>query len=172
MPGSLPEDNPVRRKNTSYFSNLNTNSKMKFLLTSTAILCIIACSNVQTNAAKETNGKTKHFKGAISNGMKGDSLSFDISPDGKKLTNLTFHGWWRCSGKLERQPFAGPKGSYDIVNGKVEGSLAEPPNGGSTSWVFALRATIKGNTASGIFRMNINNLGCDTYELKFEASSY
>ena len=29
--------------------------------------------------------------------------------------------------------------------------------------------TIIGNKASGTFRMNINNLGCDTYLLKFTA---
>jgi len=154
---------------------------MKNIITSTAILCIIACNNVQTTATNsnsisisqqdESLAKTKHFKGAISNGMKGDSLSFDLSADGKKVSNLTFNGYWRCSGKLERQPVAGPDGSYDVVNGKVDGHISEPPNGGSTAWRFDLKASITGNKASGTFRMNINNLGCDTYLLKFEATA-
>lgn len=146
---------------------------------STGIFWIIACNNVQTNAASsnsvyhqnELSAKTKHFKGAISNRMKGDSLSFDLSPDGKKVTNLTFNGYWRCSGKLERQPAAGPEGSFDVVNGKVDGHISDPPNGGSTSWRFDLKASIESNKASGTFRMNINNLGCDTYLLKFEAAA-
>src|SRR6478672_6052247 len=138
---------------------------MKNIIISTGILCIIACNNVQTNASnadsgfqKEPIAKTKHFKGAISNGMKGDSLSFDVSADGKKLSNLTFNGWWRRSGTLERQPAAGPAGTFAVVNGKVDDHISEPPNGGSTAWRFDLKASIKGNKASGTFRMNINNL--------------
>ena len=110
----------------------------------------------------------RHFKGAFSNGMKGDSISFDISPDGKKLENLTFSGYWRCSGKLE-QTVVGPEGAFTIVNNKVNDHISEPPDGGSTAWRFELKALINGKSASGTFRMNINNLGCDTYELKFTA---
>lgn len=102
--------------------------------------------------------------------MKGDKISFDVSADGTKLENLTFTGYWRCSGKLE-QTIAGPEGSFDIVDGKVSGHISEPPGGGSTSWRFELNANIDGNNASGTFRMNINNLGCDSYLLKWTASS-
>jgi hypothetical protein len=149
-------------------------------LHSFAILCLlaIACNsgnNEQTQVASintEPNSQTfagKHFKGSLSNGMKGDSISFDVSTDGRKLTNLTFKGYWRCSGKLESTT-AGPDGSFDIVNGKVNGHISEPPNGGSTAWRFDLTATIEGTKASGTFRMNINNLGCDTYKLNWTAT--
>jgi uncharacterized lipoprotein NlpE involved in copper resistance len=153
---------------------------MKQIFTLTAgIFCIIACNNNHATGSqnstisvvKETSGKVKHFKGAVLNGMKGDSLSFDLSADGKKISNLTFNGYWRCSGKLERQQYAGPAGTYNVTNGKVDGHISEPPDGGSTAWRFDLKATIKDNKASGTFRMNINNLGCDTYLLKFEASA-
>jgi hypothetical protein len=110
----------------------------------------------------------RHFKGAFNNGMKGDSISFDISPDGKKLENLIFNGYWRCSGKLERT-VVGPDGSFTIANNQVNEHISEPPNGGSTAWRFELQTNIKGKSASGTFRMNINNLGCDTYKLKFTA---
>ena len=150
---------------------------MKQIIISTVFLCAIACNNTATNAANptasgepsETIAKPKHFRGAISNGMKGDSLSFDLSADGKKLSNLEFHGYWRCAGKLERQPNIGPDGDFDVVNSIVDGHISEPPNGGSTAWRFDLKATITANKAVGTFRMNINNLGCDTYLLKFEA---
>ncbi len=117
---------------------------------------------------KSTKGKAKHFEGVISNGMKGDKISFDISADGKKLENLTFTGYWRCAGKLESTT-TGPDGAFDIVNGKVSGHISEPPNGGSTAWRFDLDATINGNKAEGTFRMNINNLGCDSYKLNWTA---
>ena len=112
---------------------------------------------------------SRHFAGAFSNGMKGDSIFFDISADGKKLENLTFKGYWRCSGKLE-QTTVGPEGAYTIVGGKVNDHISEPPDGGSTAWRFDLQAVLQSTTASGTFRMNINNLGCDTYLLKWTAA--
>ena len=148
-------------------------------LTVTLSLLFISCdSDGQKTTKKEgvpakteqksTKGKAKHFEGIISNGMKGDKISFDISADGKKLENLTFTGYWRCAGRLESTT-AGPEGAYDIVNGKVSGHISEPPNGGSTAWRFDLDATISGNKAEGTFRMNINNLGCDSYKLNWTA---
>ncbi|TCJ12654.1 hypothetical protein EPD60_15425 [Flaviaesturariibacter flavus] len=122
-------------------------------------------------AAAGSDGTTRRYRGAISNGMKGDSLFFDLSPDGKQLRNLTFKGYWRCSGKLE-QMTAGPKGSFPVANGKVKGYLSEPPGGGATAWRFDIDAAIQKSTASGTFRMNINNLGCDTYLLKWTAAAY
>ncbi len=129
-----------------------------------------AADNTPTeNTSNETKG-AQHFEGEISNGMKGDKISFDISADGKKLQNLTFAGYWRCSGKLE-QTTTGPEGAFDIVNGKAKGSISEPPNGGSTAWHFEIDATLNGDKAEGTFRMNINNLGCDSYLLKWTASA-
>jgi hypothetical protein len=151
---------------------------MRTILFSFALLALISCNDDATNKtdkatetkATETSSsaKGKHFEGIISNGMKGDKISFNISEDGKKLENLTFKGYWRCDGKLESTT-AGPNGSYDIVDGKVAGHINEPPNGGSTAWRFDLEATINGDKAEGTFRMNINNLGCDTYKLKWTA---
>lgn len=143
------------------------------------IFLMLALNSVQTNATNtsavaekgQTTGKAKHFSGAISNGMKGDSIRFDVSADGKTISNLAFNGWWRCSGKLEQQTGIGPDGSFQIINGQVDGKISEPPNGGSTAWHFDLKASIKDNKAAGTFRMNINNLGCDTYVLKFEAAA-
>ena len=158
---------------------------MKLLILPMVIAISFACNSENENGAnnKKENNKVsnvndkssssatkKHYEGEISNGMKGDKISFDVSADGKKLENLTFIGYWRCSGKLE-QTTAGPEGSYDIVDGKVNGHISEPPGGGSTSWRFDLEAVIDGNKASGSFRMNINNLGCDTYKLNWTATS-
>lgn len=116
----------------------------------------------------ERSLKSRHFAGAISNGMKGDSLFFDISADGKKLENLTFKGYWRCAGVLE-QTTVGPDGAYTITNGKVSDHISEPPNGGATSWRFDLVADLMETKASGTFRMNINALACDTYKLQWTA---
>ena len=154
---------------------------MKHNFQPVSFICIllIACNsgNIEqaqiakaNNAIENVDLAGKHFEGTFSNGMKGDKISFDISADGKKLTNLTFKGYWRCSGTLESTT-AGPKGAYDIMNSKVNGHISEPPNGGATAWRFDLEAAIQGTKASGTFRMNINNLGCDTYKLKWTAES-
>ena len=125
--------------------------------------------NANVTAKQDEISAKRHFKGELIGGFKRDSIFFDISQDGKKLENLTFKGYWRCSGKLEQLRAVGPDGSFDIVDGKVKGHLSDPPDGGSTAWRFDIDTEITGKTATGTFRMNINNLGCDTYLLKFSA---
>ena len=112
--------------------------------------------------------KPVRYEGLVSNGYKGDKISFEISADGRKLQNLVFTGYWKCASGLD-QISVGPDGSFVIENHKVNGQISEPPDGGSTAWRFELQAQINGEKASGTFRMNINNLGCDTYKLKWEA---
>lgn len=113
--------------------------------------------------------KKSSWAGVISNGYKGDAISFDISADGKRLENLTFKGYWRCSGRLE-QITMGPEKSFPIKNGQVALAITEPEGGGATAFRFDLNATIKGKTASGTLRMNLNALACDTYLLKWTAN--
>ncbi|WP_207495888.1 hypothetical protein [Aridibaculum aurantiacum] len=149
-----------------------------FLLVMMNTACSGTTGETKPSAAAETNGTTvsttsetaaaRHYAGAFSNGMKGDSIFFDVSADGKTLENLTFKGYWRCSGKLE-QTTVGPDGAFNINNGKVNDHISEPPDGGSTAWRFDLEADINPTSASGTFRMNINNLGCDTYKLNWTA---
>ncbi len=128
---------------------------------------------LQNHSEKDSRSETvsRKFRGTFSNGMKGDSIFFNISQDGKRLENLTFKGYWRCNGRLESM-LAGPDGSFPIENNRVSGNITEPPDGGSTAWWFELEADLKGSSASGNFRMAINNMGCDTYKLKWTASAY
>ncbi|GAB3827522.1 hypothetical protein [Hymenobacter jeollabukensis] len=113
--------------------------------------------------------KPVHWTGTISNGMKGDKISFDVAPDGKTLSNLTFQGYWRCGGKLE-QMTAGPKQALTIQNGKASGVVVDPPKGGATAWRFEFDGDIGKTAAKGTFRMNINALSCDTYKLQWTAA--
>ena len=155
---------------------------MKILLTSIFLVCLFSCVSKARNTSNtalvaDVNepvaaaAMARQFKGALIGGFKGDSIFFTVSADGKKLENLTFKGYWRCSGKLEQLAAVGPEGSFPVVNGKAKGHISDPPDGGATAWRFDIDATVDGNTASGTFRMNINNLGCDTYRLKFEAKA-
>ncbi|MBJ6109133.1 hypothetical protein JAO73_08935 [Hymenobacter sp. BT523] len=110
------------------------------------------------------------FEGKFTNGLKGNTLSFVLAPDGKTISDLTFKGYWRCDGKLEMLGGAGPsKGTFAVSNGTIAGRICEPPTGGATAWCFDLGGKIAGKTATGRFRMNINALRCDSYELQWEA---
>ena len=112
----------------------------------------------------------KKFTGIISNGMKGDKISFVLSADGKWIEDLTFDGYWRCGGTLEKT-MVGPDKRIPVKNGKISGIVVDPENGGATAWRFDIQGIIKGNKASGTFRMNINALACDTYKLNWTATA-
>ena len=157
---------------------------MKKMLTYLFVIysLLVSCTNSESEATKpklpqsnkkeviDTEGSAKHFKGALTGGMKGDSIFFDVN--GNKLENLTFKGYWRCSGRLTQERAAGPQGAFTLINGKVNDHISEPPNGGASAWRFDLNASIDGKIASGTFRMNINGLGCNTGTLQWTAQAY
>jgi hypothetical protein len=147
---------------------------MKYLLTLALFGAVVSgCNNgkEQNNTAQKTSLQSESiasaagasWKGAISNGMKGDAISFDIK--GNQLQNLTFEGYWRCSGRLE-QATLGPEESFAIKNGAVDGVITEPKSG----FRFEIHATIKGNKAEGSIRFSNVGAGCDTYKLNWTAT--
>ena len=137
-----------------------------------SIACTDASSDPKTAAdtsfSTETNAKKQHWEGVFTNGMKQTFISFDVSADGKQIQNLTFKGYWRCSGKLT-QDIMGPEKNFTITGNKADGVIVEPEDGGATATRYELHATFTGNKAEGTFRMNINGLGCDTYKLNWVA---
>ena len=112
----------------------------------------------------------KTFTGSLSNGMKGDKITFTLAADGKTVEEVTFSGYWRCGGKLE-QITVGPDEGFAVKGNVISGVVLEPPAGGATAWRFELNGEIKGKTANGTFRMNINALKCDTHLLKWTAAT-
>lgn len=130
----------------------------------------IAQESIPVKSSRENApAKVRRFVGSFSNGMKGAKFSFEISEDGQRMENVIYQGYWYCGSKLESTT-AGPDGHFTIQDNKVEEFIVEPPDGGSTAWRFDMTAEIKGNTASGTFRMNINNLGCNTGMLNWTAT--
>lgn len=102
--------------------------------------------------------------------MKGAKLTFTLSADEKSISDVTFIGYWRCSGRLELTTL-GPSGAVKVQNGNVSAIVVEPENGGATAMRYEINGTIKGKQASGTFRMNLNALGCDTYKLNWTAAA-
>jgi len=126
------------------------------------ILCLISAS---CNAFGQ-----KKFVGTFSNGFKGAKLSFTLSADGKQMQNFIFDGYWKCGGAAEHIK-AGPEKRFPVVNGKIQGVILEPENGGSSAFRFNLDGIINGKQAHGTFRMSIVGLGCDTYKLNWVAET-
>ncbi|WP_207425619.1 hypothetical protein [Pedobacter sp. SYSU D00535] len=111
----------------------------------------------------------KKFNGTFSNGYKGAKISFELSKDGKTIKNLTFNGYWRCGSSTE-QITAGPEKPISVANGVIKSVITDPENGGASAFRFDIQGTVKGNTASGTFRMSIAGLSCDTYLLNWTAT--
>jgi hypothetical protein len=150
---------------------------MKPILSLLLFAGLLSCNNNNVNKGQSTsspssaNSSSKsngHWEGSFSNGMKGATITFDISEDEKELKELTFQGYWRCEGKLDLTTL-GPEKNFSIQGNKIDGVIVEPEGGGATATRYELHATINGDTAQGTFRMNINGLGCDTYLLNWTA---
>lgn len=140
---------------------------------------LFACNNEDGSSAKDASGSVSSssenvaslsgkWEGSFSNGLTGATISFIIPDGGKELKELTFQGYWRCDGKLDLTTI-GPEKSFVIENNSVSGIIVEPEDGGATAMRYELHARFNGDSAQGTFRMNINALGCDTYQLNWSA---
>jgi hypothetical protein len=56
------------------------------------------------------------------------------------------------------------------VDGKVNGTLSDPEDGGAAAWHFEIHGFVLKGKATGTFRLNNANLGCDTHKLKWSAA--
>src|SRR5699024_10395013 len=110
----------------------------------------------------------KKFTGTFSNGFTGSKISFTLSKDGQTIKNLTFSGHWRCGSSTE-QITVGPEKVVPVKNGVIKSVIVDPENGGASAFRFDVKGNVKGNSASGTFRMSITGLSCDTYLLKWTA---
>mgnify|MGYP004531587365 CR=1 FL=1 len=132
------------------------------------VLIFPALLGLAVYSARLAPPQPTHWTGTISNGMKGDKISFDVAPDGKTVSNLTFRGYWRCSGQME-QLAAGPKQTFTLQNGKSSGVVVDPATGGTSARRYEFDGSIGKAAAQGTFRLHINGLSCDTYKLQWTA---
>lgn len=116
----------------------------------------------QTSGAKPSGGL---WKATISNGYKGQTLSFRVSPDGSTISAITFQGYLICRNSRTENTQLAPLKNVAVSGGVFadkqlyEGQIRIDFNGTFTSAA----------TASGTYRVMSSN-DCDTYELKWTAS--
>jgi hypothetical protein len=112
--------------------------------------------------------KSTHWMGSAINGTQENKISFVVSPDGKQLSDLTFTGIWKCKGQAEKA-LLGPRGTFEIQNGKVSGIVQDSPIG--SAWHFDLQGDFNAKAASKEpFRMNLSASPNETYTVQWVAA--
>ncbi|RZK15957.1 MAG: hypothetical protein EOO56_21630 [Hymenobacter sp.] len=109
------------------------------------------------------------YQGAFSNGVKGDTISFVLSADGKTISDLAFKGYWRCAGKLQLLAAPGPRGTYTVSNGTIADRLCEGSQKNGPDNCFELSGKINGAAANGKLRLRNTAKQCDSDQLLWSA---
>lgn len=108
------------------------------------------------------------WEATVTNGYKGDKLTFTVAPDGKTIKDVAFKGYWKDGGlgsiayveNLDPpNPFAVTKGSFSAVQ-QVEKARMW--------WEFTGRF-VTATTAEGTYRAAYAGGSSDTYKLKWTA---
>ena len=100
----------------------------------------------------------------VTNGFKGDTLFFSVSPDRKRVTDVTLKGHWRCrSNGTQRVDVGSPPGAYALTGDSVAGVQKEP----YLRWEMTAKFASE-RAATGTFRV-MYDTDCDTYALKWSA---
>ena len=104
--------------------------------------------------------RTGRWRAAVTNGFKGDSLFFTVAPDGKRVTDVEFRGYWRCrEGGTKLMDTGHPPGEFPITGDSVSGEQRAP------YLLWTLRGRFAGrDSATGTFRTEYHT-ECDTYKL-------
>lgn len=111
--------------------------------------------------------KSGKWVAAISNGYKGDVLTFTVSADGKRIENVEFVGHWRSrSGRTEVLMDLDPPNPFAVANGLFSAVQQVPASG--MWWEFTGRFT-SATTAEGSYRTAFAGGENDTYKLKWTA---
>ena len=109
------------------------------------------------------------WRGEVTGGYTGNTLTFTVAGDGATVADLTFEGHWDCADGIETATL-GPTGSFPIEADRLDLTSVDPPDGGATATRFVLAGAFTGARAEGTLRVNLNALGCDTGELSWSAT--
>lgn len=115
------------------------------------------------NDSRPMSGK---WEAIISNGYKGDILTFTVKADGKTIENVEFIGHWRSSGRTEVLMDLDPPGTFEIINGLF--SEVKQVTDAGMWWEF--KGHFKtATTAEGSYRAAFDGGSSDTYQLEWKA---
>ncbi|WP_207493273.1 agenet domain-containing protein [Aridibaculum aurantiacum] len=108
------------------------------------------------------------WEATITNGYKGDKLTFEVSKDGKKIQNVVFKGYWknRSRGFTEVLLNLDPPLPFDISNGSFARVQRVPS---ARMWWDVTGRFATPTTAEGTYRCTYAGGESDTYKLKWTA---
>jgi hypothetical protein len=120
-------------------------------------------SAAQTSGAKPSGGL---WRGTISNGYKGQTLTFRVSADGKTISDITFQGYLQCTGSRIEDTQLAPLRNVAVSGGSFEDTQL---NGGAKVRFDFNGTFTSATTASGTYRV-MSDTDCDTYKLNWTAT--
>jgi hypothetical protein len=113
--------------------------------------------------------KPLSYEGEFQSGYRDTKISFNVSQDGKQVSDLSFSGNLKCDSSIQQIKITTSK-PLALTNGKVDGIVSDPEDGGPTAWHFEIHGFVLKGKATGTFRLHNTNLGCDTHKLKWSAA--
>lgn len=113
--------------------------------------------------------KPLFYEGEFQSGYRDTKISFNVSHDGKQISDLTFSGNMKCDSAIQPIKLTTTK-PLALTNGKVDGTISDPEDGGAAAWHFEIHGFVLKGKATGTFRLHNKNLGCDTHKLNWGAA--
>jgi hypothetical protein len=124
-------------------------------------------SPVKESGITSIGPKPGRWVATVSNGFKGDQLTFTVSADGKRIENVVFKGHWRSrASRTEVLMDLDPPKPFDIIKNSFSGVQQEEKAG--MWWEFIGKFT-SATTAEGSYRCSFAGGENDTYQLKWTA---
>lgn len=124
---------------------------------------------VDVPAAAAASATPGRWSGEATGGYKGNRISFVVSDDGSRISDVTFEGHWDCSDGIEMTT-SGPTGTHPVQGDRIDITSVEPEGGGATATRFVMVGRMEPARAGGTLRINLNALGCDTRNLQWTAT--
>jgi len=122
----------------------------------------------KTPVASGTKPRAGKWVAAVSNGYKGDAITFRVSADGKRVENVEFEGYWQSKERSGPEVLLNldPPSAFSVGGGAF--SAVQQVEKSRMWWEFT--GTFKSaTTAEGTYRCAFAGGQNDTYKLKWTA---
>ena len=106
------------------------------------------------------------WEATVTNGYKGDKLTFTVAADGKTIKDVEFVGYWKGSSGIERLQHLDPPNSFTVAKGGF--SAVQQVEKARMWWEFTGHF-VTATTAEGTYRAAYAGGSSDTYKLKWTA---
>lgn len=123
---------------------------------------------VNTPALTGTTPQAGKWEATVTNGYKGDKITFTVLPNGKVVKDVAFKGYWKTAGfsGIEYVENLNPPNPFTVTNG---GFSAVQQVEKARMWWEVTGHLTSATTAEGTYRAAYAGGSSDTYKLKWTA---